>query len=179
MKLKLLPLIAALALAAAQQARADDAVEKPQPPEVQSPSDDGDHSGKTDGAVKPDDSELPEKPVIDNSGKSERPEKPTLPDRDNSGKHDAIKEIVAAFKAKAEEFHKQQTELNKSLSEATKEDRAKIRDQLKANRDTFAQLKQDFRDQVKDAASKLQEQKQKISEETKEKQNAHRGRSRD
>src|SRR5262249_41291350 len=105
----------------------------------------------------------------------ERPVRPDQPDGASSTTRNTIKELTEAFKLKAVEFHQRQVQLAKSLADASSEDRARIRDEMKANRDAFAQIKDEFRDQVRDTVAKLKDQKQKLDDETKDRQSSRRG----
>lgn len=104
-----------------------------------------------DSQVKP---ELPEKPV--------RPETP-----DNSGKSDLMKQLVSDFQTKAAVLRAQRLDLNKQLKDATEEERAKLREQLQANRDAVAKLKEQFRDDVKELHDSLKNHGDKVDAELK------------
>jgi hypothetical protein len=137
MKLKLLTLLVAVGLGAAtpavlaqQDGSARIEVEKPQLPQ----SDQGNH------------------------GHPDRPDKPEKPNVPRPGK-DVVKQLVRDFRTKAEEYKLQQQELTKKLKDATADDRAKVREQMKQLLNDYQEMKDQFRDQIKDQAHKVKEQR--------------------
>jgi hypothetical protein len=161
MKKRILSFLIALVVTVSYQTRADDSTSS-----GKGPGDDGSAGEQP---------QTPTSPVTGGFGLADKPIRPDKPDGDSSAKRDAIKQLTEAFKQKAAEFHQKQVDLAKSLSEASREDRAKIRDEMKANREAFAMIKDEFHDQLSDVVSKLKDQKQKIDDETKDKHSDRRG----
>ncbi len=102
----------------------------------------------------------------DQGGESQvKPVRPETPD--NSGKSDLMKQLVSDFQTKAAVLRAQRLDLNKQLKDATEEERAKLREQLQANRDAVAKLKEQFRDDVKELHDSLKNHGDKVDAELK------------
>jgi len=94
-----------------------------------------------------------------------RPERPDKPDR--RGKSAEMKEIVRDFRAKLTELHAECQDLKKQLKDATEEERAKLREELVANRETVNTLKEQFRDDVRELHESLKNHGGKVDDEAK------------
>jgi Spy/CpxP family protein refolding chaperone len=133
-------------------------------------------TGNPDKGVNPDKPEKPEHPEH-----PVHPEKPARPEKpDEHGKSGEMKAIVSDFRTKLTELNAQRVDLAKQMKDATEEQRAKLREDMAANRDAITHLKEQFRDEVRELHDTLKTHGNKVDAEAKaEAIAAAKGRSRE
>ena len=103
------------------------------------------------------DVELPDLPVEPPRGRPERPEKPERPASPGQEKSDIVRGLVDDFRAKAEEYKNAQQDLVKRFKNASAEERARIREQIKEIKEQFREAKDQFQSEMK-ASHKVREE---------------------
>ena len=149
MKIPLLLLL--LALANAPVVRAADSAAPNPPPPIDLPGDD---------------IEIPGLPGGNGNGKPEKPEKPDRPTPPGQEKKDLVKDLINDFRAKAEEYKNSQQDLVKKYKNATAEERARIREQIKELKEQFREAKDQFQSEMK--SDKIREEFKRVIEHKKE-----------
>jgi hypothetical protein len=92
-----------------------------------------------------------------------RPERPEKPE--HRGRNAEMKETFSKFNAKLADLQAQQKDIAKQWSDANREERRKLRDELKVNRETYNKLKDQFHDDVAELHDSLKNHDRKVDRE--------------